>query len=85
MYARICTALLLISVTAVAASAATKNTGVRKTAATGTTEEQAACTPDATKFCNDKIPDTFAVLACLQSHRQRLTKACRHVLEANGQ
>jgi hypothetical protein len=32
----------------------------------GTPEEQAACSPDATKFCSDAIPDTFRVLACLQ-------------------
>ncbi len=51
----------------------------------GTSDEQAACTGDATRFCNDKIPDTFAVLGCLQSHRKRISKACRHVLEANGQ
>jgi len=52
---------------------------------TGTPEEQAACAPDASRFCSDAIPDTFRVLACLQEHRTKLRKACLHVLEAHGQ
>jgi hypothetical protein len=51
----------------------------------GTPEEQRACNPDATRYCVDAIPDTFRVLACLQQHREKLTKACRGVLEAHGQ
>jgi len=51
----------------------------------GTPEEQAACSPDATKFCQKDFPDTFAVLACLQKNRQQLHKACLQVLEAHGQ
>lgn len=52
---------------------------------TGTAEEQAACSPDAVKFCRDDIPDTFAVLACLQEHREKLKKACLEVLKSHGQ
>jgi hypothetical protein len=51
----------------------------------GTPEEQAACAPDASKFCKDAIPDTFRVLACLQDHREKLQKACQQVLTNNGQ
>jgi hypothetical protein len=51
----------------------------------GTPEEQAACSPDATKFCSDAIPDTFRVLACLQDHREKLKKACQKVLADHGQ
>ena len=51
----------------------------------GTPEEQAACSPDATKFCSDAIPDTFRVLACLQQNRTRLRKVCLQVLEVHGQ
>ncbi len=50
----------------------------------GTAEEQAACVPDATKFCLEAIPDTFRVLACLQANRQKLRKACLQVLESHG-
>lgn len=51
----------------------------------GTPEEQAACSPDATKFCGDAIPDTFRVLACLQQDRTRIRKVCLAVLELHGQ
>ena len=51
----------------------------------GTPEEQAACAPDSTRFCQDAIPDTFRVLACLQDHREKLRKVCLKVLEDHGQ
>ncbi|HLL26655.1 MAG TPA: hypothetical protein VKT73_03255 [Xanthobacteraceae bacterium] len=51
----------------------------------GTPAEQAACRPDSVKFCRDAIPDTFRVLACLQQNRERISKACREVLESHGQ
>ncbi|HZL29852.1 MAG TPA: hypothetical protein VFC54_02175 [Pseudolabrys sp.] len=52
---------------------------------TGTAEEQAACSPDAVEFCRDDIPATFAVLACLQAHREKLKKACQEVLKSHGE
>lgn len=52
---------------------------------TGTPEEQAACSPDAVKFCRDDIPATFAVLACLQAHREKLGKPCQQVLKSHGE
>lgn len=51
----------------------------------GTPEEQAACSPDAVKFCRDDLADSFKVLACLQDHRDKLKKACLDVLTAHGQ
>jgi hypothetical protein len=51
----------------------------------GTPEEQAACSPDAVRYCRDVLPETFRVLACLQDHREKLRKVCRDVLEAHGQ
>jgi len=51
----------------------------------GTAKEQAACSPDAARFCSDVIPDTFKVLHCLQKHRGKLKKACREVLESHGE
>jgi hypothetical protein len=51
----------------------------------GTPQEQAACSPDAVRYCRDALPETFRVLACLQDHREKLKKACRDVLEAHGQ
>jgi hypothetical protein len=53
----------------------------------GTPAEQAACRPDTRKFCIHVKPEQgpFAFLACLQSNRAKLSKACRAVLESNGQ
>jgi hypothetical protein len=51
----------------------------------GTPQEEAACRPDATKFCLDEMPDSLRVLGCLQQHRTKLRKACLQVLEAHGQ
>jgi hypothetical protein len=51
----------------------------------GTPEEQTACRPDVQKHCKEFIPDTFRILACLQSIRPKLSKACRGVLESHGQ
>ena len=51
----------------------------------GTPEEQAACRPDVDRFCREAVPDTFRVLACLQSERARISAPCRRVLESHGQ
>ena len=45
-----------------------------------------ACTRDATRFCRAHLNDgDQAVLACLQEHRSRLTKACQRTLAEHGQ
>lgn len=51
----------------------------------GTPEEEAACRPDATRYCLDEMPDNFRVLACLRQNRTKLRKVCLQVLEAHGQ
>jgi hypothetical protein len=51
----------------------------------GTPEEQTACRPDVDRFCREAVPDTFRVLACLQSERARISAQCRRVLESHGQ
>lgn len=51
----------------------------------GTPQEQAACHPDAVKFCHDAGSDEFRVLACLQKNRPQISVACRRVLESHGQ
>jgi hypothetical protein len=53
----------------------------------GTPEEKAACRPDTRKFCIHIKPadGTFAYLGCLQANRQKLSRACRQVLESHGQ
>src|SRR5262249_12826886 len=45
----------------------------------GTPQEQAACAGDAHHYCKDDIPDSFKVLACLKSEREKISKPCRLV------
>jgi hypothetical protein len=51
----------------------------------GTAQEQAACRPDYRRFCRHVGADQMRVLACLQDHRRQLSRACRSLLERNGQ
>ena len=51
----------------------------------GTPQEQAACAGDAHHYCKEDIPDSFKVLACLKSERDKISKPCRLVLENHGQ
>jgi hypothetical protein len=51
----------------------------------GTPQEQAACAPDADKFCKAMGSDELRVLGCLQRNRQQISAACRRVLESHGQ
>jgi hypothetical protein len=86
MFARLCAALGLIQILCGPALAANeKQPASAPGLFQGTPEEQAACAPDSTRFCQDAIPDTFRVLACLQDHREKLRKVCRKVLEDHGQ
>ena len=46
---------------------------------------QDACGRDASRFCRAHLNDgDQVVLACLQQHRGRLSKACQATLAANG-
>ena len=52
----------------------------------GTPQEQAACSRDVQRYCRPVIDQgDFTILACLQQHRAKLTKACDQVLKNNGQ
>lgn len=46
--------------------------------------EERACRGDAHRFCKDALPDEFRVGSCLQEHRDRISHACRAVLEGHG-
>jgi len=48
------------------------------------TPEDRACRGDARRFCKDDIPDQFKVGSCLQMHRDRLSRACKAVMESHG-
>ena len=52
----------------------------------GTPEEQAACSRDVQRYCRPVIDQgDFTILACLQQHRPKLSKACDQVLKTHGQ
>ncbi|HKO71407.1 MAG TPA: hypothetical protein VJV58_10785 [Bradyrhizobium sp.] len=52
----------------------------------GTPAEQAACSRDVQRHCRPVIDQgDFTILACLQEHRPKLSKACDQVLKEHGQ
>lgn len=52
----------------------------------GTPAEQAACSRDVQRHCRPVIDQgDFTILACLQQHRPKLSKACDQVLKEHGQ
>jgi hypothetical protein len=48
------------------------------------TAEDRACHGDARRFCKDDIPDQFKVGSCLQMNRDKLSRACKAMLESHG-
>jgi len=50
----------------------------------GTTQEQAACRRDASRFCRQQMADDFAVQQCLQQNRARLSHSCQKVFQSHG-
>jgi hypothetical protein len=50
----------------------------------GTPQEEAACAPDSSKYCQRYEPDPLQVLGCLQQNRGRISKACQTVLRNRG-
>jgi hypothetical protein len=52
----------------------------------GTEQEQRACAGNVQRYCRPILDQgDFAVLACLQQHREKLTAPCRKVLTDHGQ
>ena len=74
-------ALTLLSVSVPAAAIAQQ-----QQPRSGTAEEQAACSRDVQRFCRPVIDQgDFTILACLQQHRPKISKACDQVLKSHGQ
>jgi len=52
----------------------------------GSEQEQRACAGNVQRYCRPVLDQgDFAVLACLQQHRAKLTAMCRQVLSDHGQ
>jgi hypothetical protein len=49
-----------------------------------TSQEQAACRPDAIKLCSSNVGQPAAMRACLVQNKASLSDACRQVVEAHG-
>lgn len=47
----------------------------------GTAEEQSACTPDVLSLCFWQIPSEDRIVACLNKNINKLSPACRKVIE----
>jgi len=47
----------------------------------GTSEQRAACAPDAFRLCASYIPDASNVEACLRQRKSDLSDACRAVFD----
>lgn len=62
------------------------STGAVAQQRSGTPQEQAACSRDVQRYCRPVIDQgDFTILACLQQHRPKLTRACDMVLKTHGQ
>ena len=46
--------------------------------------EARACRGDAHRFCREALGDEMRVASCLIDHKERLTHACRAVLDGHG-
>ena len=47
-----------------------------------TSQEKAACTSDAIRFCMHTYPDEDQLLACMKQNRDALSAACRVAFDA---
>ena len=72
------TSWVLAAGLATAAFAATASLGH---AHSGTADEQAACTGDVLSLCFFEIPNEDRIVACLNRKRDRLSEACRNVID----
>ena len=51
----------------------------------GTPAERDSCRRDTVRLCKGVAPEDGPMLNCLKTNRQRLSAACRTVLETHGQ
>jgi hypothetical protein len=52
----------------------------------GTPQDEKACRSDVSRHCRRVMQEgDMVILQCLKEHRRQLSRACRQVLEQNGQ
>ncbi|HEY9677257.1 MAG TPA: cysteine rich repeat-containing protein [Drouetiella sp.] len=45
----------------------------------GSSDDQAACTPDVFRLCSSEIPNESRIVACLMKNKAKLSPACAAV------
>jgi hypothetical protein len=50
----------------------------------GTSQEQQACSRDASRLCRKDLGNDGAVQGCLQANRAKLSRSCSKVFESHG-
>jgi hypothetical protein len=50
----------------------------------GTSQEQNACSRDASRFCRKDLGNDGAVQGCLQANRAKLSRSCSKVFASHG-
>jgi hypothetical protein len=82
MVRNLCIVIALVTVSGAASAQSGPNYnpgGMPHTAA-----EERACSGDAHRLCKDALGDDFRVGSCLQDHRERLSRACRALLDGHN-
>lgn len=46
-----------------------------------TSQQRAACTPDAFRLCSSEIPNIDGITACMRKQKANLSSACRAVFD----
>jgi hypothetical protein len=67
-----------------AALAALVAVGFSSPALAQTAEEEAACRADFQKFCQGVMPGGGRIVACLANHKDKITPACKKVVDAHS-
>ena len=50
----------------------------------GSSQEQQACSRDASRFCRKDLGNDGAVQSCLQANRAKLSRSCSKVFQSHG-
>ncbi len=58
--------------------------GLSSTAFAQTAEQRAACEADAKKLCSGVMPGGGRILDCLATQKNKLSDACKKVVESQG-
>jgi Cysteine rich repeat len=58
--------------------------GLSSPALAQTAEEEAACRADFQKFCQGVMPGGGRIVSCLANHKDKISSACKKVVDAHS-